>query len=65
MTMTPAEQIEAAYNQAMAVIAEYLKPGQRDAEQTLNELIAILDRDDLCDAITEELVNEQVPAVSP
>jgi hypothetical protein len=63
--MTPAEQIEAAYNQAMAVIAEYLKPGQRDAEQTLNELIAILDQDDLCDAITEELVNEQVPAVNP
>jgi hypothetical protein len=48
----------------MAVIAEYLKPGQRDAEQTLNELIAILDQDDLCDAITEELVNEQVPAVN-
>jgi hypothetical protein len=59
MAMTPAEKIEAAYNQASTVIAEYLEPGPRDAERTLNDLIAILDRDELCDAITEALVNER------
>jgi len=65
MAMTPAEKIVAAYNQASTVIADYLEPGHRDAEKTLNELVAILDRDELCDAITEVLVNEHVGGTNP
>jgi hypothetical protein len=59
--MTPAEQIEKSYNDATTAIAEYLQPGgNRNAEKTLDKLIAILDREDLCEAITEALVNERV-----
>jgi hypothetical protein len=42
--MTPAERIEKAFDGAHhVVIADYLEPGPRSAEETLNQLISIID----------------------
>jgi hypothetical protein len=34
--MTPAEQIEKAFNDAHLVIAEYIRPGAQNAEKTVD-----------------------------
>jgi hypothetical protein len=51
--MTPAKQIERAFDDAHVVIAEYLQPGPRNAEATVDQLIKILDRKELYDALVE------------
>jgi hypothetical protein len=45
--MTPAKQIERAFDDAHVVIAEYLQPGPRNAEATVDQLIKIFDRKEL------------------
>ncbi len=56
--MTPAERIEKAFDDAHVVIANYLEPGPRDAEETLNQLIQIIDNQELYDAMGELLKAE-------
>jgi hypothetical protein len=64
--MTPAERIEKAFDDAHVVIADYLEPGPRNAEETLNQLIRILDRHELCEAIVELLKAERKePTLAP
>jgi hypothetical protein len=41
--MTPAERIEKAFDDANLVIADYLQPGPRDAEESLRQLISVID----------------------
>jgi hypothetical protein len=41
--MTPIERIEKAFDDANLVIADYLQPGPRSAEEALNQLISVLD----------------------
>ena len=41
--MTPAERIEKAFDDAHVVIGDYLQPGPRNAEDTLNQLIRVID----------------------
>jgi hypothetical protein len=53
--MTPAERIEKAFVDAHVVIGDYLQPGPRDAEETLNQLIRVIDDRELYDAIVEIL----------
>jgi hypothetical protein len=53
--MTPAERIEKAFDDAHVVIADYLQPGPRNAEETLNQLIRVIDDRELYDAIVEIL----------
>jgi hypothetical protein len=48
---TPAERIERAFDDAHVVIAGYLEPGSRNAEETVNQLITILDNHELYEAI--------------
>ncbi|MGY4433136.1 tRNA isopentenyl-2-thiomethyl-A-37 hydroxylase MiaE [Bradyrhizobium sp. F1.13.1] len=57
--LTPAEQIEQAYDLAMVALADYLTR-ERDAAATIDRLIRVLDRDELRDAITEVLVDARV-----
>ncbi|MBR0986071.1 hypothetical protein [Bradyrhizobium liaoningense] len=57
--LTPAEQIEQCYDLAMMALADYLTH-QRDAIETVDTLLRILDRDALRDAITEVLVDSRV-----
>jgi hypothetical protein len=56
--LTPAEQIEQSYDDAMIALGDYLTREQ-DAVTTIDRLLRILDRDTLRDAITEVLVDER------
>jgi hypothetical protein len=51
--MTPAERIEKSFDDAHVVIADYLELGPRNAEETLDQLIRIIDDRELYDAILE------------
>jgi hypothetical protein len=57
--MTPAKRIEKAFDDAHVVITEYLQPGPRNAEATVGQLIKILDRKELHDALVGLLRNER------
>jgi hypothetical protein len=51
--MTDQQILIDAIERAGAVIAEHLEPGRaRDAEQTINRLIAVLDTQDVAGALT-------------
>lgn len=50
--MTPGQVIEKAFDDAHVVVAEYLQPGPRNPEATIDQLIRILDRKELFDALT-------------
>ena len=56
--MTPAERIEIAFEDAHMVIADYLEPGPRNAEETLDQLIGIIDDREFYEAIVELLKAE-------
>jgi hypothetical protein len=56
--MTPAERIEKAFDDAHVVIGAYLEPGPRNAEETLDQLIGIIDDRELYEAIVELLTAE-------
>ena len=51
--MTAAEKIEKAFDDAHVVIAGYLEPGLCNAEETLDQLIRIIDDRELHDAVIE------------
>lgn len=53
--MTPAEKIEKAFDDAHLIIAGYLQPGPRNAEETLNQLIRVIDDREVYEAIVELL----------
>ncbi|MCK1343657.1 hypothetical protein ACVWZK_009529 [Bradyrhizobium sp. GM0.4] len=57
--LSPAEQIEQSYDEAMVALADYLTR-ERDAVATIDRLIAILDQDELREAVTEVLVDARV-----
>jgi hypothetical protein len=64
--MTPAERIEKVFDDAHVVIANYREPGPRDAEETLNQLIQIIDNQELYDAMGELLKAEgRAPKLVP
>jgi hypothetical protein len=64
--MTSAERIEKAFNDAHVVIAEYLQPGPRNPEETVNQLITILDNHELYEAVVWMLKAEgRAPALAP
>ncbi len=49
--MSPTEKIEKAFDDAHVVIANYLQPGPRDAEESMAEIIRVLDDPDIFNAI--------------
>jgi hypothetical protein len=62
--MEPARIIEKAFDDAQLLIDEYIRPGPRDAERTLEQLIDILDDPNLYGALVELLVAER-PSLVP
>jgi hypothetical protein len=58
--MRAEEQVLRAVEQAQGLLASYIEPGPRDAEQTVKELLAVLDTNDLADAIAK-----LKPAIAP
>jgi len=61
--MTPAERIEKAFDDAHVVLAAYYEPGPRNCEETLDQLMRILDNHDLYNALVE-LLRAENPARS-
>jgi hypothetical protein len=51
--MRAGERVLRAVEQAQHVLGRYIEPGPRDAEQTVKELLAVLDTNELADAIAE------------
>jgi hypothetical protein len=63
---TPAEPIEKAFVDAHVVIADYLESGPRNAEETLERLIRIIDDREQDGAIVELLKAEgRTPTLAP
>jgi hypothetical protein len=58
--MTPAERIEKAFDDANLVIADYLQPGERDAEEAMNLLIGALDNREVHEALEKLLQADDV-----
>jgi hypothetical protein len=56
---TPAERIEKAFNDAQLVIADYLQPGPRDPDETLRQLISVIDNREVYDAVIVLLIAEK------
>jgi hypothetical protein len=51
--MRAEEQVLRAVQQAQHVLGRYIEPGPRDPEHTLKELLAVLDTNELADAVAE------------
>src|SRR4051812_7537941 len=51
--MTAEKQVLEAVEQAQAILARYLEPGERDCERTINDLLDVLDRDQVVAAVEE------------
>jgi hypothetical protein len=51
--MRAGEQVLRAVQQVQHVLGKYIEPGPRDAEQTVKELLAVLDTNELADAVAK------------
>ena len=51
MTLSDEELALYAIREAQLILADYIQPGPRDAEMTLNDLLSVLDRDDVVEAV--------------
>ena len=49
--MTDQQLVVLALRKATRIIADYLEPGPRDADEAMTQLIAVLDNQDLARAI--------------
>ena len=48
------DPVTRAVKEAQAILARYVEPGPRDAENTINDLLAVLDDERLVQAMEEE-----------
>jgi hypothetical protein len=51
MTLSDEELTLHAIREAQLILADYIHPGPRDAEKTLNDLLSVLDRNDVVEAV--------------
>lgn len=51
--MSAEKQVLEAVEQAQAILARYVEPGERDCERTINDLLDVLDRDQVVAAVEE------------
>lgn len=51
MTLSDEELTLYAIREAQLILADYIHPGPRDAEKTINELLSVLDRGDVVEAV--------------
>jgi hypothetical protein len=49
--VTDQERVVTAIRVAQLILARYIEHGPRDAEQTINELLAVLDRTDVVESV--------------
>jgi hypothetical protein len=48
------DRVTRAVKEAQAILARYVEPGPRDCENTINDLLAVLDDERLVQAMEEE-----------
>ncbi|MDB5621063.1 hypothetical protein [Tardiphaga sp.] len=51
MTLSDEELALMALREAQLILADYIQPGTRDPAKTINELLAVLDRNDVVEAV--------------
>lgn len=51
MTLSDEELTLFAIREAQLILADYIHPGPRNAETTVNALLSVLDRDDVVEAV--------------
>ena len=51
MNLTDEELTLHAIREAQLILADYIQPGSRDAEKTMQQLIDVLDRNDVVEAV--------------
>jgi hypothetical protein len=51
MNLSDQELAVMALREAQLILADYIQPGPRDCEKTINDLLAVLDRDDVVEAV--------------
>jgi hypothetical protein len=49
--MTDQELAMSALREAQLILARYAEPGQRDSEKTIQQLLKVLDRNDVVEAV--------------
>lgn len=62
MNLSDEELTLYAIREAQLILADHIQPGPRDAEKTINQLLDVLDRDDVVEALDrlEALSGERV-----
>jgi len=51
MTLPDEEVLLYAIREAQLILADYIQPGPRDCAKTINELLSVLDRNDVVEAV--------------
>jgi hypothetical protein len=51
MTLSDEELTLYAIREAQLILADYIHPGPRDADKTIDALLSVLDRDDVVEAV--------------
>jgi hypothetical protein len=51
MKLSDQELTLCAIREAQLILADYVHPGPRDCEKTINALLSVLDRDDVVEAV--------------
>jgi hypothetical protein len=62
MTLTDRELVVQAFREVQIVLAEYVEPGPRDAEVTVQQLLEVLDRRDVVEAVERLETGSSEPA---
>jgi len=51
MNLSDDELVVYAIREAQLILADYIQPGAQDAEKTIRDLLSVLDRDDIVEAV--------------
>ena len=49
--MNDQERVVYAIREAQLILAQHIEPGPQDAEKTINDLLSVLDRNDVVEAV--------------
>ena len=59
--MDPEKRLRKAVVKAQSILARYVEPGPRDCENTINELMDVLDDENVVEAVEEAKMEKPTP----
>ncbi|MCP3395182.1 hypothetical protein NLM27_41295 [Bradyrhizobium sp. CCGB12] len=62
--MDPEKRVTKAVEQAQSILARYVEPGPRDCENTISELMDVLDDEAVVEAVEETKMESRHPSNS-